>query len=170
MALANQLMYSEQKDWLDALRKLDLAQSSRTSMRYTHWFMQKAGPMQRGQNTLYSSQKQSIWKCWKVEPGNPHWVDWESTSKYDTNCDKQVAHMPEKLQEHVTELQALRDEQLSGEEIAQVVSKVVAPVVTMTPIPEGMDTDAVGARPEPTMGPGQLSPSPDMPLVFDDDD
>ncbi len=57
-----------------------------------------------------------------------------------------------------------------GEEIAEVVAKVAAPVVAMTPVLEGMDTDAAGARPEPTMGPGQPSPSPDVPLVFDAND
>ncbi len=75
LALAGQLTVSEEKDWLDALKKLDLVQWFRNAFRYTHWFTQKAGPMQKGQNALYCSRKQSIWHCWKVEPDDLHWVD-----------------------------------------------------------------------------------------------
>ncbi len=80
--------------------------------------------MQKGQNSLCSSRKQSIWKRWKVEESSPHWVDWESTSEYDTSCDDQVVSMMQKLQEHVTELQALQATQLLGEAVAKVVTKV----------------------------------------------
>ncbi len=66
MALADQLMFSEKKDWLDYLKKLDSAQQFRTNACYIHWFQQKAGPMQKNQNLLHYSRKQSIWKRWKV--------------------------------------------------------------------------------------------------------
>ncbi len=105
-----------------------------------------------------------------MEEGNPHWVDWESTSEFDTGCDEQVVSMTQKLQEHVMELQALQAAQLLGEVVAEVVMQVVLPVVTTTPIPVEMDMDTAGARPDSSMGPGLLAPSPVMPLVFDTDD
>ncbi len=62
LALANQLTYSEQQTWLDEFKKLDQVQGDRTNARYSHWFRQKARPMQKGQDPVYSSWKQSIWK------------------------------------------------------------------------------------------------------------
>ncbi len=67
LALAIQLMYSEQQNCQDELRKPDRVQGECNAHHYIHWFMQKAGPMQRGQDMLYSSRKQSIWKRWKQE-------------------------------------------------------------------------------------------------------
>ncbi len=53
--------------------------------------------------------------------------------------------MTQKLQECVTELQALQAAQLLGEAVAEVVMQVVEPVVTTTPIPLEMDMDMAGA-------------------------
>ncbi len=129
--------------------------------------------MQRGQDPLYSSWKQSIWKHFSQEPGHLHWVDWESMSEFDTDCDAQADLVTRSLQTRVEALQALQGQQLLGETIAQTVAQVVLPVVATMPDPRvvAMDMNAPsGDRPESTMGPGQLVMSPDMPLVFDDDD
>ncbi len=126
--------------------------------------------MQKNQNLLYSSHKQNIWKRWKVELGDPHWVNWESTSELDTDCDAQAVSMTQKLQEHVMELQTLEAAQLPGEAVAEVVMQVVKPVVTMTPVPTDMDMDMTGAMPESMMGPGVPVLSPDMLLVLNTED
>ncbi len=167
MVLADRLTSNEKCNYLDDLGKLDMVQKFRTSAHYTHWFLQKKGPMQQGQNPLYSSCKQSIWCRWKVEPGDPHWVNWESTSEYDTECDEHAVTMTEKLQVRVMELQFLEAAQLPGELIAKVVMQVVQPVVAMMPIQIDMDTDMTGAGPESTMGPGMPAPSAEMPLVLE---
>ncbi len=44
LALAKQLMHSEQQIWLDEFRKLDWMQGDHTDACYTHWFRKKAGP------------------------------------------------------------------------------------------------------------------------------
>ncbi len=115
LELSKQLTFSEQQTWLDEFRKIDQAQADCTDTRFTHWFRNKARPMQRGQDFLYSSRKQSIWKCFLQEPGNPHWVDWESTSEFDTDCDYQADLITRNLQTRVTALQALQNQQLLGE-------------------------------------------------------
>ncbi len=61
MALADQLVSSEWRNWLDDMGKLEMAQKFWTSARYSHWFVERRGPMQKGQHLLYSSRKQSIY-------------------------------------------------------------------------------------------------------------
>ncbi len=102
-----------------------------------------------------------------MELGQPHWVDWESTSEYDTECDKHAMKMTEKLQARVAELQSLEAAQLLEAFIAEVVMQVVQPVVATTPILTDMDTDMTGPGPESTMGPGMPVQSEEMPLVLD---
>ncbi len=68
--------------------------------------------MQKNQDLLYSSRKQSIHRHWKVEPGQMHWVDWELTSEFDTNCDQHAVDMTEKSQARVMGLQSLEAAQL----------------------------------------------------------
>ncbi len=131
MALADQLTSSEWRNWLDDPAKLEMAQKFRTSTRYSHWFLEKRGPMQKNQDPLYSSRKQSIYRHWKVESGQPHWVDWESTSEFDTNCDAAAVDMTGKLQACVKELHSLEAVQLPAELIAEVLTQVVPPVVAM---------------------------------------
>ncbi len=87
LELAKQLTFSEQQYWHGEFKKIDRVQGEHTDARFTHWFQNQAGPMQRGQDPLYSSQKQSIWKRFSQGPAHVNWTDWESTSEFDTDCD-----------------------------------------------------------------------------------
>ncbi len=103
-----------------------------------------------------------------MDLAQPHWVDWESTSEFNTDCDTVAVDLTEKLQTHITELQSLEAAQLLGVLVAEVVTQVVPPVVVMTPTLVDMDT--TGAGPESTMGPGMPVQSKEMLLVLDADE
>ncbi len=85
-----QLSFSEKMEWHEMFRKIDWVQTECTASRFTHYFMNQAGPMQRGQDPLYSHRKQSMLMRFLNEPSYMRWADWESTSEFDTDCDAQA--------------------------------------------------------------------------------
>ncbi len=125
--------------------------------------------MQKNQHPLYSSCKQSKYCQWKVDSAQPHWVNWESTSAYDTDVDAAAEDLTGRLQMRVTELcRPLEAAQLQEALIAEVVTQVVEPVVAMMPTP--VDMDMSGAGPGTTMGPGMPAQSEEMLLVLKADE
>ncbi len=106
----------------------------------------------------------------RFQQGPPHakWLDWESTSEYDTDIDAEVEKLTNKLQTRVDELRALQEQQLMGEETAQIVTRVVQPMVSTMPDPPVVDMDMTVAEVEPgtTMGPGQPAKRMEMLAIF----
>ncbi len=54
--------------------------------------------MQKGQDPLYSRQKQSKVQHFQAEPSDAQWYEWESMSEYDTNIDDVVEKLTNELQ------------------------------------------------------------------------
>ncbi len=168
MQLAMQLSYSEKNQWHDQFRGNDRAQKECTDSWYIHYFVHNHGLMQEGQDALYSLRMQSKVKRFKQELPDTKWLDWESTSEYDTDIDAEVENLTNKLQTRVDELRALQEQQLMEEETVQLVTWMVQPVVSTMPDPPVVDmhTTVAEAEPETTMGPGQPAKTTEMPTIF----
>ncbi len=96
--LAMQLSHSEKNDWHNQYRGNDRVQKECTEARYTHYFVHNGGPMQEGQDALYSRRKQSKVQRFQAGPSDAQWVDWESTSEFNTDIDAEVEKLTSRLQ------------------------------------------------------------------------
>ncbi len=77
LKLAAQLNFSEKNDWHEQFRGVDQVQGEHTDARYIHYFVNNAGPMQRGHDPLYSHRKQSMVKHFQMGLPDAKWADWE---------------------------------------------------------------------------------------------
>ncbi len=98
MQLTKHLNHSEKVNWHNQYRRNDKAQKERNDARYTHYFVQNGGPMQQGQDPLYSHWKQSKVQHFQAEPLDAQWFEWESMSEYDTDIDATVEKLTDQLQ------------------------------------------------------------------------
>ncbi len=158
--LTEQLTSSEQTSWKDQWQGRDRAQKERTKEQLQHYFVDHKGHMQKGQ-PLYSRRKQSQFQRFLLHSPSGKFEDWESTSEYDMDIEKELVQLTSELETRIKDLCSLEEEQPLEEETVQLVQMVI-PVSSVTLAPP-MEVD--GALPT-TMGPGWASVDGSMLEIF----